>query len=181
MAKVKRIGLVLLALTLVCLLAGPSWAAEKEEAGPPEGYGYGYGMMGPGWGMGPGYGMMGPGWGMGQGYGWGGTPGGRGPGPGYQGWRQMDPKQQEEYEALWKNHRRETLELRKQLLTKQLELETLWDQPKVDRAKVQTLADEAAELQAQLEKKRNEFLLQCREKFGDQGWSCPGGGRGGWR
>ncbi|MGB5986618.1 MAG: hypothetical protein WBG37_15035 [Desulfobacterales bacterium] len=32
------------------------------------------------------------------------------------------------------------------------------------------------ELRAELDQMHDEFLLQCRQEFGDQGWACPGGG-----
>ena len=71
----------------------------------------------------------------------------------------------------------ETLELRKQIVTKKMELGTLWDQPDVDREKVEKLSAELADLQAELEKKQDKYLLQCRKEFGDKGWACPGGWR----
>jgi Spy/CpxP family protein refolding chaperone len=69
----------------------------------------------------------------------------------------------------------ETLDLRKQLVTKQLELETMWDQPDVDQKKIEKLSDEVGDLQAELGKKHDKYLLKCRKDFGDKGWSCPGG------
>ena len=87
----------------------------------------------------------------------------------------MRPEQQEKCKDMRAAHLMETLELRKQLASRQIELETLWAQPNMDRAKVEKLSTEVAELQAQLRKKCDPQLLRCREAFGDQDWSCPGG------
>jgi len=59
---------------------------------------------------------------------------------------------------------------------KKIELQTLWIQPNVDKARVEKLSNEVADLGAKLFKKRDEFLLQCRREFGDQDWTCPGAG-----
>ena len=125
-------------------------------------YGRGYGV-GPGHMMGHGYHsriMQKHGWGSDQ------SP---------SGWQSMEPEQQEKWQKMRTTHLMETLELRKQLATKQIELETLWAQPNVDRAEVEKLSNEMAELQVQLRKERDHYLLQCREEFGDKDWACPGG------
>jgi zinc resistance-associated protein len=72
-------------------------------------------------------------------------------------------------------HLKDTLELRKQLAAKQMELQTLWAQPNVDQAAVEKLSNEVAEVRAQLWKKRDQYLMQCRKALGAQGWCCPGG------
>lgn len=99
-----------------------------------------------------------------------------GPGMNYGGWNQMPPEQQKEWErmkiAFWKD----TLQLRQKLINKQMELSTLWQEKNPDPDKAKGLSDEISDLQSQLLKRRNEFLIQCRKKFGDQGWSCPGAG-----
>jgi Spy/CpxP family protein refolding chaperone len=109
---------------------------------------------------------MGPGM-MGQGY-------GMGPGMMHGGWNQMSSEQQKEWRqmkiAFWKD----TLQLRQKLINKQMELSILWQEENPDTDKTKNLSDEISDLQSQLLKKSNEFLIQCREKFGDQGWSCPG-------
>jgi Spy/CpxP family protein refolding chaperone len=94
----------------------------------------------------------------------------------YGGWNQMSPEKQKEWErmkiAFWKD----TLQLRQKLVNKQMELNTLWQEEDPDTDKAKDLSDEISDLQSRLLKRRNEFLVQCRKKFGDQGWSCPGAG-----
>ncbi|MHC4354168.1 MAG: periplasmic heavy metal sensor [Planctomycetota bacterium] len=167
-------------LLLVLAVAFPVFCDEPQKSRHGRGYGYGC-EWGPGYGgggshmMGPGYGpgMHRGGWGMyGRGRmihsGW-----ERGHGP--RDWQSMEPEQREKWEKMRSKYQMETLELRKQLVTKQMELETLWDQPDVDQKKVEKLSDEVAELQAELGKKHDKYLLQCRKDFGDKGWRCPGG------
>jgi Spy/CpxP family protein refolding chaperone len=81
------------------------------------------------------------------------------------------------WEKMRSNYQQDTLELRKQLVTTQMELETLWAQSDVHPEKVEKLYSEVAQLQPALGKKRDKYLLQCRKEFGDQGWACPGGWR----
>ena len=135
------------------------------------GYGMGSGMMygqgRGGYGMGPG--MMGPGYGR----------GGQGMGPGYgmgQAWQNLSPQDRQELQKMFQEHRQNTLKLRQEFVTKHMELETLWSQPKPDQAKIRALSKDLSEIQGKLAQDRDEFLLQCRQKFGDKGWSCPGGG-----
>jgi Spy/CpxP family protein refolding chaperone len=87
----------------------------------------------------------------------------------------MTPEHWGKWEKVWSSYQMHTLELRKQLAAKQMELQTLWAQPDVDSVKVGTLSKEVAELQAELQKKHYQYLLRCRKEFGDQGWACPGG------
>jgi len=55
-----------------------------------------------------------------------------------------------------------------------MEIQTLWQTENPDSRKMKNLSDEVSDLRSQLSKKQNEYLIQCRDKFGDQGWSCPG-------
>jgi len=125
-------------------------------------------MRGYGRGMGQGH-MMDddhPGWGM---HGW---------GHGYmrpRACQSMKPEQREKCEKLRSEHLMDTLELRKKLAAKQVELKTLWAQPKVDDGKIEKLSDEIAAISAELSKKRDKHLLKCRKELGDLGWDCPGG------
>jgi Spy/CpxP family protein refolding chaperone len=72
------------------------------------------------------------------------------------------------------NFQKDTLELRKQLVLKQMELTTLWAQPKLEPVAAEKLANEIAQLQAELGKKRSKHLIRCRQQFGGQDWTCPG-------
>ena len=72
----------------------------------------------------------------------------------------------------------ETLPLRQELAAKQMELETLWGQQNPDPEKVKALSKRIVEIRSQLDQKHDDYLMRCRQEFGDLGWSCPGGG---WR
>ena len=122
---------------------------------------------------GPGCQMMGQHEGRGQGY-------DHGMGHGYMrphGWRSMNREQLEKCERMRAAHLKDTLELRKQVTARQMELQTLWSQPNIDQGAVEKLSNEVAELKAQLWRKRDQYLMQCRKELGDQGWCCPGGGQ----
>ena len=101
-----------------------------------------------------------------------------GMGPSFEGWKDMSPADREAYEKVWAQFMMETLELRQKLVGNQMALDTLWAQPQIDKAKIQKLADETADLWVNLEKKRNKYLTDCRLQFGDRGWSCPVSGLG---
>lgn len=171
----RKIAVLTVAAAVVLCLALPALAEEQAQ---PQPYGYmGPGMMGPGMMMGQGYGgygMMGPGAMMGQGCGGYGMMG-----RGYGGWG-LKPEEMKQWQEQMAKHQMESLPLRQKLMAKQLELQTLWMQPKVDQDRVKALSKEVAELNAELAKLRDKFLLDCRQRFGDRGWACPGwGGPGG--
>lgn len=90
----------------------------------------------------------------------------------------MNPEQEKEWRNMRSRFWNETLESRQKLTSKQIELQTLWEAEEPDLKKTRALSDEIADLQLRLEKKYNEFIIQCREKFSDQDWSCPGEGYG---
>jgi Spy/CpxP family protein refolding chaperone len=87
----------------------------------------------------------------------------------------MKPEQREKWQKMRAAYMMDTLDLRMKLAAKRVELRTLWAQPDIDQDRIDKLSNEVAMLQAELMKKRNKHLLQCRKKFGDQGWDCPGG------
>ena len=155
----RRLPMALIVLGLAITLASAAFCDDQED------YGRGH-MMYPGLGWGSGH-MMGPGHMMDYGH--------RGWGMRGRGWQSMKPEQREKWEKMRSDHLKETLELRKQLVTKQMELETLWAQPDVDQKKVEKLSNEVADLQSQLWKKRDQYLMQCRQGFADHEWACPGG------
>ena len=152
----KRV--LILTIFLGITMAFTSILYAQNEAEQPD-YGRGYNC--PWSGMGPG--MMG---------------GSRGMGPHHHTWRQMTPEQRREWRQMRSKFSRDTLQLRQKLVNKQMELQDLWEEENPDTAKIKSLSDEIAELQLQLEKKRNQFLIQCRNKFGGEGWMCPGMGWG---
>lgn len=178
----KKIGLCFLATTL--MIALPLWAADdaQPQMQQPAAPGYGDGGMGSGM-MGPGSGYQGRGPGMmyndgrmGRGM----RGGGHMMGPDSQGWQEMPAEDQERYRQMRSQYMQDTLPLRQELSSKQIELETLWDQPDPDPEKMKELSNRIAELRSQLDRKRDDYLMQCRQTFGDRGWACPGGGSGGY-
>ena len=154
----KRFFLLIVVLGLSVTLAAPAVCEQEVGYSPEERSGCQ--MMGPHQGMERGHGH-----GMGHGY------------MRPRGWRSMNPEQLEKCEKMRAAHLKDTLELRKQLTAKQMELQTLWAQPNIDQAALEKLSNEVAELRAQLWKKRDQYLMQCRKELGDQGWCCPGGGQ----
>jgi Spy/CpxP family protein refolding chaperone len=164
-----RAFIVFAVLGLALVLVAPALCEEPTDYGPGYGYGWGPGcMMGPGSGWGPGH--MSPGSRSGgmHGRGWGWDHGHRGP-------QSMTPDQQAKWDKMWSSYQMDTLEQRKQLAAKQMELETLWAQPDVDPARIDTLSKEVSDLQAGLRRKHDQYLMRCRKDFGDHDWACPGG------
>ena len=158
---VKKLAVLIMAMGLAVGLAAGGFCAGPEDNGPEDDYSRyrGYGMQR-------------------RHSGWGGHArgGGRRMGPSRDGWESMKPEQRQQWQKMHSEFQMETLELRKQLASKQMELETLWAQPDVDKARVEKLSEEVASLEGELAKKRSKYLLQCRHKFGDKGWACPSSG-----
>ncbi|MCJ7617902.1 MAG: periplasmic heavy metal sensor [Desulfobacterales bacterium] len=155
----KKFIMVVFIIGLAVFMASYAFCEEKEE--PAGDYGYGYHMMGPGYGMGghmkdedmhrSGYGNK------------------------PRAWKSMKPEQREKWQKMRAAYMMDTIDLRMKLAAKRVELRTLWAQPEIDKDRINKLSNEVAELQAQLSKKRNQQLMQCRQQFGDQDWDCPGG------
>jgi len=150
----KKFLMVFVIIGLAVFMASHAFCGEKKDSAGD--YGYGYHMMGSGY--------------MGEGSlqrrGCDNTP---------RAWKSMKPEQQEKWQKIRAAYMLDTLDLRKNLAAKRVELRTLWAQPDMDKDRINKISNEVAELQAKLSKKRNQHLLQCRQKFGDQGWDCPGG------
>lgn len=162
----KRHLFVLMVLGLAMCLTSPAFCEEAKQS---RGYDtYGYGMMGYGRSMGRGY-MMDDayhGWGMHR------------LGSYYmrpRAWESMKPEQIKKFEKIRAAHLMDTLELRKKFAANRIELKTLWAQPEANHTRIEKLSDENAELSAELSKKRDKQLVQCRKELGDLGWDCPGG------
>ncbi|MBE1427431.1 Spy/CpxP family protein refolding chaperone [Desulfomicrobium macestii] len=175
--------IILSFMLISLLLAAPLWAADNQSVQTQNpsysGSGYGTEGMGPGMmGQGSGYhgrgsGMMGHDRDMGRGM----RGYGREMGPDPQGWQDMPPEQRKQWRERRSQFMQEILPLRQELSAKQMELETLWEQENPDTEKVKALSDRIAELRSKLDRKHDEYLTQCRQAFGDRGWTCPGGGR----
>jgi len=71
----------------------------------------------------------------------------------------------------------DTLPLRQELSAKQMELETLWDHQNPNPEKVKALSNRITESCSKLEQKHDQYLIQCRQEFGDRGSACPDSGR----
>jgi len=163
----KKFLMVVVIIGLAVFMAPYAFCGEKKE--PAGDYGYGCHMMGLGYGYGMGHGyMMGEdNYGRcGQRRGWGNKP---------RAWKSMKLEQREKWQKMRAAYMMDTLDLRMKLAAKRVELRTLWAQPEIDKDRIKKLSDEVSELQAGRLKMRNQHLLQCRQKFGDQGWDCPGG------
>jgi len=145
------------ALAVALTLAVPGFSAGEDRQ-DMMGSGYMSGGMGPG--------MMHGGRGM----------GGHGP-MGHrsrEGWTSMTSEQQKQCEKMYGEFLKDTLRLRQELRTTQMELQTLWAQPDVDETAIEKLSDRAAQLQAELSKKRDRHLMRCRKAFDGPDWTCPG-------
>ena len=99
-------------------------------------------------------------------------------GPGWDlsapGWFSMSREDWEKLKKVRGDFQKETEEVRRQLVVKQMELTTLWAQPKLEPSKIEKLLDEVVHLQAELGKKRGQHLIRCRQQFGGEQWTCPG-------
>ena len=157
----KKLLMVVVIIGLAVFMASHAFCGEKEE--PAGDYEFGYQMTSPGYGMGYGY-MMGEG-----------SMQRRGWGHRHEAWKSLKPEQRKKWQKIRAAHMMDTLDLRMKLAAKRVELKTLWAQPEIDKDRIKKLSNEVSELQVQLLKMRNLHLLQCRQKFGGQGWDCPGG------
>jgi Spy/CpxP family protein refolding chaperone len=160
----KKLSMLVVIIGLAVFMASHAFCGEKKESTPD--YGYGYHMMGQGYGMGSH--MMGEdtqGRGMYR----------RGRAYKPRALQSMKPEQREKWQKMRAAHMMDTMDLRMKLAAKRVELRTLWAQPEMDEDRIKKLSNEVSELQAGLLKMRNQHLLQCRQKFGGQGWDCPGG------
>ena len=91
-------------------------------------------------------------------------------------WESLTSEQRDKWAEMWGAYLTETLPLRQEFAQKRLDLQTAWAQPKVDSAKIDKLCDEMSALYIKRIKKRKDYLLKCRQVFGDLGWTCPSGG-----
>jgi len=160
----------LICLAAMILAATPLWAAGDSPSQPRQSGSWGYENMGPGM-MGSGSGYHGRGSGI-MGYG---DHMGRRMGPDPQGWQNMSPEQQEQWQQMRADFMQDTLPFRQELSAKQMELETLWNRKNPDPEKVKALSTRITELRSQLDQKHDAYLIRCRKAFGDRGWTCPGG------
>ena len=152
--------LMMVVATTLSFATAPVWAEKNDtEIDPHHGYYHGScWKSGHGWGHGK---MMG--------HGHGGVHMAR-----PHGWKDMTDEQKNLWKDIVASFNTETLEVRKQLAVRKIELQTLWSQPEVDEARVEKLFNEVADLKAELWKTHDKYVLKCRKTFGEKGWECPG-------
>jgi len=120
---------------------------------------------------------------------------GSGPGPGRMGWRDdsgsqkglsLTPDQKAKFQELRRKFNDETAQLRGSILTKRLELRSLWSNPKADPKAILDKDRELGDLQNQVRDKAFQMRLEARslltpEQFGQigRGWRAGHGPRRG--
>ena len=106
---------------------------------------------------------------------------------GYERWSSLTPEQRAKFQELRQKLNDETANLRGTILTKRLELQSLWANPKADSKAIQEKEKELRSLQDQMRDKAVLFRLEARKiltpdqlaQFGPGGGMGPGsaGGR----
>lgn len=153
----NKLRVILLTSCLIMAFGGPAYCHGLEEIESEFSYGFRWevnGVMRHA--LGSSY-LQGPGWDLNT-----------------RGWFSMPRENQERLSEMRMNYQKATLELRKQLVAKQLEITTLWAQTNVDRPKIEALSVAVAKLQEELGRKRDQHLLRCRQELGGSDWACPG-------
>jgi Spy/CpxP family protein refolding chaperone len=113
-------------------------------------------------------------------------PGYGGTGWGYEKWSSLTPEQRTKFQELRQKFNHETAQLRGTILTKRLELQSLWADPKADPKAIQAKEKELRSLQDQMRDKAVKFRLEARNvltpeqlaQFGPGGGMGPGFGGG---
>jgi hypothetical protein len=155
-------------MTIVLFVLVGAWSftglcqvQDKEKRVQQEGYSHGWHQGGRmGFGPGPGYWMddrytMPPDYSM--------------PGP----LQSLRPEDRKKWEKMWAKYLMESMETRKQIAVKRIELETLWAQPDFDRERVEKLSSELSDLHKEQMKACDRYVIKAREEFGKLGWACP--------
>jgi protein CpxP len=91
---------------------------------------------------------------------------GMGPGHGPGGWAaslNLSPEQNQKMQALRESHFKETIPLRNEIMSKRLELRTLWVQTNPDQEKILAKQKEVNALMGQLQEKATKHRLQMRQ------------------
>jgi Spy/CpxP family protein refolding chaperone len=87
---------------------------------------------------------------------------GRGPGWGQEKWSSLTPEQQTKLQELRQKFNDETAQLRGTMLTKRLELQSLWRNPKADSKAILEKEKEFRSLQNQMKDKAVQLKLEAR-------------------
>jgi Spy/CpxP family protein refolding chaperone len=90
---------------------------------------------------------------------------GYGPGPKGEDWKglSLTPEQKTKFQELRQKLNEETAQLRGTLLTKRLELRSLWSNPKADSKAIMDKEKEMRDLQNQMKDKMIQFKLEARK------------------
>ena len=88
---------------------------------------------------------------------------GRRPGWGQEKWSSLTPEQQTKYQELRQKFNDETAQLRGTMLTKRLELQSLWTNPKADSKAILDKEKELRDLQNQIKDKAVQMRLEARK------------------
>ena len=105
---------------------------------------------------------------------------------GYEKWSSLTPEQRTKFQELRQKFNDETAQLTGRILTKRLELQSLWSDPKADSKALQEKEKELRSLQDQMRDKAVQFRLEARKilppeqfsQFGP-GWGMGSGFGGG--
>jgi len=104
-------------------------------------------------------------------------PGNR-PGWGHEKWSSLTPEQQTKIQELRQKFTDETAQLRGTMLTKRIELQSLWRNPKADPKAILEREKEMRGLQDQMKDKAVQFKLEARKILTPEQISQFGAGRG---
>jgi len=85
------------------------------------------------------------------------------PGWGQEKWSSLTPEQQTKYQELRQKFNDETAQLRGTMLTKRLELQSLWTNPKADSKAILDKEKELRDLQNQIKDKAVQMRLEARK------------------
>jgi Spy/CpxP family protein refolding chaperone len=101
-------------------------------------------------------------------------------GSGYGKWFSLTSEQRTKFQELRQKYNDETAQLRGRILTKRLELQSLWTDPKADSKVIQEKEKELRGLQDQIRDKANQFRLDARKILTPEQLALfgPGGGMG---
>ncbi len=127
---------------------------------------------------------QGPGYGPGRGPGWKGERCWESENPGK--FSSLTPEQKTKFQELRRKFNDETAQLRGALVTKRLELQSLWTNPKAESKAIMDKEKELRNLQNQMKDKSLQMKLEARNfltpeqiaEFGSRGRMGPGFGRG---
>jgi Spy/CpxP family protein refolding chaperone len=105
---------------------------------------------------------------------------GYGPGPKGEDWKgiSLTPEQKTKFQELRQKFNDETAQLRGSILTKRLELQSLWTNPKADSKTIMDKEKEVRDLQNQMKDKMIQFKLEARKFLTPEQIAEFGMGRG---